>query len=373
MRQGLRSLTEPCDGRKGAKLPGWGLRAERALWGRRSPLVTGCSRSSHWPAPRWRPARILPGSQLPRGPPAQTVPGSEKSGDSLRGAQLRTEGTRGPGGAGSFSGPRRARARPPGPSPFPGLPPPFSCLEPPPESPSPTQRSTLGLDAVPGFPASRFHRPARTPPVSATVTAMTAGKPVRRACARRFRLSGGHVNSLNLQHAHGVGGALSQSCGDGDGDGDGWAAAAQGALAESGRDPGSGEFTPGVSGGAGGASALPGRRRSLGVWTAVPRVVGQQGTAAGQGRGRGLSVEVTRAQHRGAAPCLAPSRALSVLRSPPSSGAGGGRAAHQRDRRGVCCPERRFALCQRSPGEARPGPRGVPGPEDGARRSVGDS
>lgn len=169
-----------------------------------------------------------------------------------------------------------------------------------------------------------------------------------------------------------MGGALSQSCGDGDGDSDGWAAAAQGALAESGRDPGSGEFIPGVSGGAGGASALPGRRRSLGVWTALPRVVGQQGTAAGQGRGRGLSVEVTRAQHRGAAPCLAPSRALSVLRSPPSSGAGGGRAAHQRDRRGVCCPERRFALCQRSPGEARPGPRGVPGPEDGARRSVGD-
>lgn len=203
-----------------------------------------------------------------------------------------------------------------------------------------------------------------------SVMAMTAGKPVRRACARQLRLSGGHVNSLNLQHAHGVGGALSQSCGDGDGDG--WAAAAQGALAESGRDPGSGEFTPGVSGGAGGASALPGRRRSLGVWTALPRVVGQQGTAAGQGRGRGLSVEVTRAQHRGAAPCLAPSRALSVLRSPPSSGAGGGRTAHQRDRRGVCSPERRFALCQRSPGEARPGPRGVPGPEDGARRSVGD-
>lgn len=241
MRQGLRSLTKPCDGRKGAKLPRWGLRAERALWGRRSPLVTGCSRSSHWPAPRWRPARILPGSPLPRSPPAQTVPGSEKSGDSLRGARLRTEGTRGPGGAGSFLGPCGARGRPPGPSPFPGLPPPFSCLERPPESPSPTQRSTLGLDAVPGFPASRFHRPARTPPVSATVTAMTAGKPVRRACARRLRLSGGHVNSLNLQHAHGVGGALSQSCGDGDG----WAAAAQGALAESERDPGSGEFTPG--------------------------------------------------------------------------------------------------------------------------------
>lgn len=51
--------------------------------------------------------------------------------------------------------------------PFQGsLPLPFSCLEPPPESPGPTQRSTLGLDAVPGFPASRCHRPARTPPVS---------------------------------------------------------------------------------------------------------------------------------------------------------------------------------------------------------------
>lgn len=133
MRQGLRSLTKPCDGRKGAKLPGWGLRAERALWGRRSPLVTGCSRSSHWPAPRWWPARILRihppvCSPLPRGPPAQTVPGSEKSGDSLRGARLRTEGTRGPGGAGSFLGPCGARGRPPGPSPFPGLPPPAFLL-----------------------------------------------------------------------------------------------------------------------------------------------------------------------------------------------------------------------------------------------------